>query len=95
MLPDFINSLKINAEYRDILSHYHYLPEKAVEYVAGDAGLSPGVAAGLERLGIPRLYAHQGQALAHIRAGKDLRDSISELRRQMEHQDPEELRQSA
>lgn len=28
-------------------------------------------------------------------AGKDLRDSISELRRQMEHQDPEELRRSA
>jgi DEAD/DEAH box helicase domain-containing protein len=72
MLQDFINSLKESAEYRDILSHYHYLPEKAVEYVAGDAGLSPGVLAALERLGIPRLYCHQGEALAHIRAGKNL-----------------------
>ncbi len=72
MLQDFINSLKENAEYRDILAHYHYLPAKEVEYVAGDAGLSPGVLAALERLGIPRLYSHQGEALAHIRAGKDL-----------------------
>jgi DEAD/DEAH box helicase domain-containing protein len=72
MLQDFINSLKDTAEYRDILSYYHYLPEKAVEYVAGDAGLSPGVVAALERLGIPRLYCHQGEALDHIRAGKNL-----------------------
>jgi DEAD/DEAH box helicase domain-containing protein len=72
MLQDFINSLKEAAEYRDILSHYHYLPEKPVEYVAGEAGLAPPVVAALARLGISRLYCHQGEALRAIRAGKDL-----------------------
>jgi DEAD/DEAH box helicase domain-containing protein len=72
VLKDFINSLKDAAEYRDILSHYHYLEPKPVEYGAGDGGLSPGVIEALARLGIPRLYAHQGEALAHIRSGKHL-----------------------
>ena len=72
MLQEFINQLKESAEHRDILSHYHYLPEKPVEYAVGDAGLSPMVLAALERLGIPRLYSHQGEALAAIRAGKHL-----------------------
>ena len=43
-----------------------------MEYVAGEAGLSPGVVTALERLGISRLYCHQGEALDYIRAGKDL-----------------------
>jgi DEAD/DEAH box helicase domain-containing protein len=72
MLQDFIQSLKDAAEYRDILSHYHFLPEKKAEYEAGGAGLSPPVAAALRRLGIPRLYRHQADALAAIRAGKHL-----------------------
>jgi DEAD/DEAH box helicase domain-containing protein len=72
MLQDFINQLKETAEYRDILSHYHCLEPQPAEYVADEAGLSPGVAAALERLGIPRLYRHQGEALAAIRAGQHL-----------------------
>jgi len=72
MLQEFINQLKESAEHRDILSHYHYLPEKPVEYAVGDAGLSPMVLGALERLGIPRLYSHQGEALAAIREGKNL-----------------------
>jgi DEAD/DEAH box helicase domain-containing protein len=72
MLQDFINSLKDSAEYRDILSHYHYLPEKPVEYCAADPGLSPPVVTALERLGIPRLYSHQGEALGVIRSGQHL-----------------------
>ncbi len=72
MLQKFIDSLKEAADYRDILSHYHYLPEKKAEYEAGDAGLSAPVAEALRRLGIPRLYRHQAEALAHVRAGKHL-----------------------
>ena len=72
MLQDFIQSLKDAAEYRDILSHYHYLPEKAAQYAPGEAGLSPPVVAALKRLGIPRLYRHQAQALDAIRAGKHI-----------------------
>ena len=72
MLQDFINSLKDSADTRDILAYYHYLPEIPAAYVTGDAGLAPPVAAALARLGIPRLYRHQGEALGAIRAGKDL-----------------------
>src|SRR4030042_297795 len=70
MLKDFIHSLKNSAEHRDILTHYHYLPEKAAEY--GDTSLAPSVIAALKHLGIPRLYRHQAEALAHIRAGKHI-----------------------
>ena len=70
MLKDFIHSLKTSAEHRDILTHYHYLPEKQVEY--GDTTLAPPVATALKRLGIPRLYSHQAAALAHIREGKNI-----------------------
>ena len=38
----------------------------------GDQGLAPPVLEALARLGIPRLYSHQGEALAAIRSGKNL-----------------------
>ncbi len=41
MLQDFIHSLRESADYRDILGHYHYLPEEAAAYVDGDAALPP------------------------------------------------------
>src|SRR4030042_4980812 len=70
MLTDFIHSLKNSAEHRDILTHYHYLPDKPAEY--GDASLAPSLITALQRLGIPRLYRHQAEALAAIRAGKHI-----------------------
>ena len=72
MLQDFINQLKESADHRDILTHYHYLPEKAAEYGANDIGLSLPLTAALKRLGIPRLYRHQVEALKAIRAGRHL-----------------------
>jgi DEAD/DEAH box helicase domain-containing protein len=72
VLKEFINKLKDSAEHRDILTHYRYLPEEAAAYVADDLGLPPPLTAALARLGIPRLYAHQGQALRAIRAGKHI-----------------------
>jgi DEAD/DEAH box helicase domain-containing protein len=72
MLQDFIQSLKDAADYRDLVSHYHYLPDKAAEYENGEAALSTPVAEALRRLGIPRLYSHQAQALSAIRAGRHI-----------------------
>ncbi len=69
MLKDFINQLKASAEHRDIVAHYRYLPEKVAEYGPDDLGLPGALSASLERLGIPRLYRHQAEALAHVRAG--------------------------
>ena len=71
MLQDFINSLKEAADYRDILSHYQVIPQKPAEY-AEQVALAPPVAKALRRLGIPRLYRHQGEALGYIRQGKHL-----------------------
>ncbi len=71
MLQDFIQSLKESEDYRDILAHYHLLEAKAAEY-APEAALARPLAEALRRLGIDRLYSHQGQALAAIRAGKHL-----------------------
>ncbi len=72
MLNDFIQNLKASAEHRDIVSHYRYLPEIKAEYGPEDAGLPLELVAALGQLGIPRLYRHQAEALAHIRAGKNL-----------------------
>ena len=71
MLSDFIRSLRESADYRDILAHYHLLEAKAAEY-APEAALARPLAEALRRLGIDRLYSHQGQALAASRAGKHL-----------------------
>ncbi|MGQ9687944.1 MAG: DEAD/DEAH box helicase [Desulfobaccales bacterium] len=72
MLLEFVTSLKESAEYRDILSHYEYLPPKPVEYYEGLAGLPEPLRLALARLGIERLYSHQGQALAAVRQGRHL-----------------------
>ncbi len=72
MLQEFIHSLKEAADYRDIFSHYHFLPEQAADYEDGDVRVSPPVAEALARQGIPRLYRHQAEALAHIREGRHI-----------------------
>jgi DEAD/DEAH box helicase domain-containing protein len=70
MLQNFISQLKDSAEHRDILTHYRHLPEQAAAF--GETTLPPALAEALPRLGINRLYSHQAEALAHIRAGKNL-----------------------
>lgn len=71
MLQDFIQALKESADYRDILAHYHYLPAQEAQYAEG-VDLAPPLVAALGRLGIERLYSHQGQALDAIRTGKHI-----------------------
>ncbi len=70
MLKDFIQALQ--RDFGDIVSHYEYLAPKAVEYFEGDLGLPADLVAGLARQGITRLYRHQGEAIAAIRAGRHL-----------------------
>jgi DEAD/DEAH box helicase domain-containing protein len=70
MLQDFIKALQQSSDYQDIVSYYHYQEAKQVEYYPDDAGLPDDLAPALQRLGIERLYSHQGQAVAAIRAGK-------------------------
>jgi DEAD/DEAH box helicase domain-containing protein len=72
MLLEFVRSLKESADYRDILSHYEYMPAKPVEYYEGDPGLPGPLVQALAQLGIDRLFRHQGEALAAVRQGKHL-----------------------
>ena len=72
MLLEFVKSLKESADYRDILSHYEYIPAKPVEYYAEDPHLPGPLVQALASLGIDRLYSHQGEALAAVRQGKHL-----------------------
>ena len=72
MLLEFVGSLKENADYRDILSHYEYMPAKSVEYYEGDPDLPGPLVQALARLGIHRLFRHQGEALAAVKKGKHL-----------------------
>jgi DEAD/DEAH box helicase domain-containing protein len=72
MLLEFVKSLKESADYRDILSHYEYVPPKPVEYYQDDPGLPGSLVQALTRLGIGRLFHHQGEALAAVRKGKHL-----------------------
>lgn len=72
MLLEFVNDLKESADYRDILTHYEYIPSKPVEYYPEDPGLPGPLRQALAGLGINRLYSHQGEALAAVRRGKHL-----------------------
>jgi DEAD/DEAH box helicase domain-containing protein len=72
MLNDFVQALKESADYQDIVSYYHYQEAKAVNYAAADVGLPADLISALRRLGIERLYSHQGQALEAIRQGKNV-----------------------
>jgi DEAD/DEAH box helicase domain-containing protein len=72
MLKDFVQQLRESADYRDMLGHYQYVPSEPVQYYEGEAGLPEPLWAALKRLGIQRLYRHQGEALAAVREGKHL-----------------------
>jgi len=72
MLEEFIYSLKESADYRDIFSHWRHLEAQPAEYAAEEVGLPAPLAEALKRLGIPRLYRHQGEALGAIRAGRNV-----------------------
>ncbi len=48
------------------------MPAKPVEYSEGDLDFAGPLVQALARLGISRLYSHQGEALAAVRKGKHL-----------------------
>jgi DEAD/DEAH box helicase domain-containing protein len=70
MLTKLVKSLRESAEYQDILVHYRHEAARPVTYYPGDPGLPLPLVAALLRLGIPRLYRHQGEALEAVRQGK-------------------------
>ncbi len=70
MLAKFVHTLRESGVYQDILVHYHYEEPQAVRHYPGDPGLPLPLIAALRRLGISRLYCHQGEALEMVRQGR-------------------------
>ena len=55
---------------REQVYHIEELPERPATF--GDIELEPRVQAALAGRGIRRLYAHQAEAIAHVRAGRSV-----------------------
>ncbi len=72
MLSELVHALRSAPEYQDIIRHYQYVEPRPVEFYDGDPKLPGPVLVALQRLGIPRLYRHQGEALAAIREGRHI-----------------------
>ncbi|MBM4285047.1 MAG: DEAD/DEAH box helicase [Deltaproteobacteria bacterium] len=70
MIQDFIEELRGAPEFQDYVCHYQYAPPEEGAYEVGDAGLPAALVAALQRLGITRLYRHQGEAWSAIREGR-------------------------
>jgi DEAD/DEAH box helicase domain-containing protein len=70
MLTEFVHHLRESEDLRDILVHYRYEEPRPVQYYTGEAGLPPELWQALRRLGIERLYRHQGEALEAMARGE-------------------------
>lgn len=70
-IPEFLDDLRRDAQYADQIVHIHETPPRDPDY-APDEMLSPDDRTRLRRIGFERLYAHQGQAVAHILNGDDV-----------------------
>ena len=71
-LSDLVKTLKTAPEFRDIITHYQYIEPRPADYYAGNLLIPSPLLTALARLGIPRLYRHQGEALAAIQEGRHI-----------------------
>ena len=65
----FVQRLKQQRFFRGQIAHVQLMPQQPAEYGEVDGGLQPAVRDALARDGIDRLYSHQAEAIAKIRAG--------------------------
>jgi len=68
----FIEELRASPEYAGQVVHVHEAPARKADYRMPAAPLSPPLSQALARLGVDRLYAHQAEALDHVRAGANV-----------------------
>jgi len=70
MLTEFVRHLQESPDLQDLLVYYRYEEPRPVQYYEGEAGLPPELWQALRRLGIERLYRHQGEALEAVAQGE-------------------------
>jgi DEAD/DEAH box helicase domain-containing protein len=70
MFQDFIHSLREDADYRDLVSHYQYLPPDPLQFFSGRLKVPEPLWQALTTLGVSNLYSHQGEAIAAIQGGR-------------------------
>ena len=68
----FLNRVKGQDFFDQQIVHIREIPERPAVYRDSPGGLQPAVEAALRQRGIHRLYAHQADAIAHIRAGHNV-----------------------
>ena len=71
-LAAFLEELRSAREVPPLISHYHYLPGQEGVFGSPRQPLAPPIRAALEKAGIPRLYAHQAQALDLLQDGRHI-----------------------
>ena len=69
---EYLEARRAAADYQGELVHVADLPARAAAFATPEPPLAPAIASLLARLEIPRLYAHQVEALAEARIGRDV-----------------------
>jgi len=69
---EFLKRLQGLSFFTRQVAHVEVLPERPPQYAELPGGLHPAVQGALEAHGIRRLYTHQAEAIAHVRAGRSV-----------------------
>ena len=67
---EFLKRIRGRDFFRGQVAHVEALPQRPAVHTDVPGGLHRAVAAALRAEGIERLYAHQAEAIAHVRAGR-------------------------
>ncbi|MBI3540448.1 MAG: hypothetical protein HY076_09270, partial [Candidatus Eisenbacteria bacterium] len=71
-LAEWLAEYARRPEHRGALAHWHTIPARAARHADLDPPLAPPLAEALAARGIARLYTHQAEAIASLRAGRDV-----------------------
>ena len=71
-IASFVNELLRGRETGPMVAHHEVIPPLSARYLDPPPGLDPRITAGLAALGVNRFYTHQAQAIAAVRAGRDV-----------------------
>jgi DEAD/DEAH box helicase domain-containing protein len=67
-LSEYCETLRDHPEFRDAFVYHRYLPPRTAEY-GPRLDFPPEIERAMERFGLTKLYAHQTEALEHLRRG--------------------------
>jgi DEAD/DEAH box helicase domain-containing protein len=68
----FLNHNRSDSGYADQIAHIEHIAPRRAAYGQLDEPLAPALQDTLDAHGLTRLYAHQAQAINHVRAGKNV-----------------------